>query len=900
MTIHLSLENQPLFQQAMALQQSGRLPEAAGCLRELLHALPGNSQLLAMLGLILLKTGQFADSAQYLQQSVAIEPLQPQTYLYLGIALMRLQQFEAALASYEQAIALKADYADAFCNKGNALVELKRFADALSSFNAAIAIKPDFVLAYFNRGNLLQEMKQFNQAIDSYQRTIALKPDFAEAFCNISNALRKLQRLDEALHYCDQAIALRGNDANHWFSRGNVLQDLQRFEEALSSYRQATQLKADLAEAWLKCGDVLKHLKRFAEALPSYDQAIAIQPGLAEAFANKGITLIELRRFPEALDCFAQAIAINPSDADAFCNRGLALHGLNRFTEALDSYQQALSIKSDYVEVYNNRGNTLKALNRPDEALLSFDRAIAIKADFSEAFCNRGVMLGEQLKRFEEGIASCDRAIAINPNFAEAYNNKAVILENAKLYREAGQSYEQALAINPDLDFVPGQSFFCKLMSGDWRSFNQDLSNVVKKIPLGIKVVNPFTLLSITDDPALQRQAADIWTTAKFPAFPAAFLLKYPRHDRIRIAYFSGDFCNHPVALLSARLYEMHDRQEFEIFGFSYCIEKDEMTTRLEAGFDHFIDIRRISDFEAVELARSLEIDIAVDLGGHTTSRNGIFAMRAAPLQVNFLGYAGTLAAEYIDYQIADRKVIPENSRRHYSEKIAYLPDSFLVNDTGRPISGKVFSRKEFDLPDDGFVFCCFNNTYKFNPPMFDAWMRILHGVPDSVLWLSVDNAATAGNLQQEAVQRGISADRLIFAKRLPVMEEHLARLRIGGLFLDTLPYNAHTTACDALWAGLPVLTCMGESFAGRVAASLLSAIELPELITVSLAEYEALAIELASHPEKIAAIKTKLAENRLTTALFDTGRFTKNIETAYRQMYQNHRAGLAPEHIFI
>jgi hypothetical protein len=366
------------------------------------------------------------------------------------------------------------------------------------------------------------------------------------------------------------------------------------------------------------------------------------------------------------------------------------------------------------------------------------------------------------------------------------------------------------------------------------------------------------------------------------------------------VGYFSADYKNHPVAFLIAELFELHDRDQFEIYAFSLVKACDAMSSRLQKAFDHFIDIDGMSDIEVAKLARDKSIDITVDLSGFTTDcRTGIFSHRAAPIQVNYLGYPGTMGADYIDYIVADKILIPPDSQSHYSEKVIYLPNSYQVNDRKRLISERKFTRQELGLPEHGFIFCCFNNNYKILPATFEGWMRILKVVEGSVLWLFQDNAWAVDNLKKEAQKQGIDAQKLVFADRMP-LSEHLARHRQADLFLDTLPYNAHTTTSDALWTGLPVLTLQGQSFASRVAASLLSAIGLPELITSSQEEYEALAIELALNPTKLADIKLRLVNNRLSAPLFDTPLFTKNLEAAYTKMYDHYQNDLKPEHIFI
>ena len=400
----------------------------------------------------------------------------------------------------------------------------------------------------------------------------------------------------------------------------------------------------------------------------------------------------------------------------------------------------------------------------------------------------------------------------------------------------------------------------------------------------------------------LHRQASAIFAHYQYPANGALGpIAKYPKEQKIRVGYYSADFHNHATGYLMAELIELHDHHRFECIGISFGPKHhDQMQLRLEQSFDQFIDASAMSDIQIAQLSRELKIDIAVDLKGFTQHcRTGIFAYRAAPIQVNYLGYPGTMAAEYMDYLIADKVLIPEQSQGAYSEKIVYLPHSYQVNDRQRVISDKVFTRAELGLPEQGFVFCCFNNNFKILPAMFESWMRILKAVEGSVLWLYQDNEGAVDNLKKEAKARGVDPDRIIFAKRLP-LEEHLARHRQADLFIDAFPYNAHTTASDALWAGLPVLTLMGQSFAGRVAASLLTAIGLPELITTTPAAYEALAIELAKSPEKLTALKQKLSNNRLTTPLFNTPQFTQDLERAYVQMYERYQADLVLKDIVI
>lgn len=501
--------------------------------------------------------------------------------------------------------------------------------------------------------------------------------------------------------------------------------------------------------------------------------------------------------------------------------------------------------------------------------------------------------------------ASYEQALALKPDYAEAYSNLGDALTQLKQLEAAAARYAQAFALKPDLDYLIGTLLHAKMHLCDWSGLESMHIQLVEKIARNEKVVTPFASLSLFDSLVLQKKAAEIWVAAKYPSSNALPKLVQrdltPGRDKIRIGYFSGDFRHHPTAYLTAELFEMHDRSRFELTAFSFGPDtQDAMRTRVAAAFGNFIDVRNQSDKEVALLAQKLEIDIAIDLDGYTKhSRTGIFSLQAAPVQVSYLGYPGTMGGEYIDYIFADSTVIPVENQPHYSEKIVYLPFSYQVNDSQRVISSVVFTRAELGLPESGFVFCCFNNNYKITPGTFAGWMRILKQVPGSVLWLFEDNPMAALNLRKAAQRCEVSPERLVFAQRMP-LPEHLARHRLADLCLDTLPYNAHTTASDALWTGLPVLTLIGEPFASRVAASLLKAVEMPELITETQEAYEALAIELASQPGKLTALKAKLQAKRLSTPLFDTALFTRHIEEAYRKIHERHLAGLPPEPVYV
>jgi predicted O-linked N-acetylglucosamine transferase (SPINDLY family) len=671
-------------------------------------------------------------------------------------------------------------------------------------------------------------------------------------------------------------------------------------ERAVDLYGQLIDRKPLYAETRYKRANALNRLGRLDASLADYDQSIALDPAHARALCNRGAVLEKLGRWQESLASYDRAIALDPRDFLAHYNRGSALKELDRFDEALSSYDRAIALKSNFVEAHINRGNVLVELNRQAAAIESYDRAIAMEPRHAEAFHGRGLALSA-LKRFEEAVVEYERAIELRPSYTEAYHGLGLALTNLKRFDRAIASVERALALDPDRKFLLGTSCATKMQACRWDSFDSDLLLIARGVQFGKAVCSPMTFASLLDSPALHRSAAESWIREQArPNEALGAIPGRPRSGRIRIGYFSADFGAHPVSLLAAGLFESHDRRKFEVSAFAFGPEvHDAVRARLVRAFDRFEDVRERSDREVAALARDRGIDIAVDLNGFTEyCRTKIFALRAAPIQVNYLGYPGTMGAKYMDYLVADRTLIPRAHQDQYAEKIIYLPDSFIPFDSSYAIADKTFTRQELGLPSDAFVFCCFNNAFKITPPIFDSWMRILGRAENSVLWLSQANATAVANLRNEALRRGIDPHRLIFAERWASLPEHLARLRVAGLFLDTLPYNAHATALDALWAGLPVLTRAGQGFAARVAASLLRTVGLAPLITESSAQYEDSAVELATEPARLAELRALLARSRSTAALFDTERYTRNLEAAFQQIYDRYHSDAPPCHI--
>ncbi len=616
---------------------------------------------------------------------------------------------------------------------------------------------------------------------------------------------------------------------------------------------------------------------------------------LALAF-GQAAALHEAGRLAEAEQIYGRILKTQPKHFESRFLLGVIYAQRGSHADALRQFDIAQKLNPNSASVHNSRGVALGKLKRVPEALASFDRAIALQPDHPEAHSNRANALRE-LDRPEEALVSADRAIALKPDNADARNNRANVLLRLKRYEEAIAELERLLRLNPDFPFAQGMLLHTKMQLCDWRSFDRELAAVLADVRAGKPVSPPFALLAQSGLARDQLLCAQTWVRDKCPPAPTPLYKgeKY-RHDRIRVAYLSADFGEHPTSYLLAGLIEQHYRARFRVIGISLGAgAPSAMRARVAGAFDQFVDAGPKDDREVASLLRHHEIDIAVDLMGFThESRPGIFALRPAPIHVNYLGFPATMGAAYIDYVIADRFVVPAEHESDYSEKIVFLPDSFQVNDSGRRVGDSPRSRTEAGLPDAGFVFCAFSNSYKITPALFDVWMRLLRAVDGSLLWLLGGSAAVEANLRREANARGIAADRLIFAPRLGYAK-YLRRYQFADLFVDTAPFNAGATASDALWAGLPLVTCAGDAFAGRMAASLVRAAGLPQLVTSSFEDYERLALALARDRAALDVLKATLGHNRTTCALFDTARFRRHIEAAYHAMWERHQVGESP-----
>ena len=801
-----------------------------------------------------------AEQALRLGEAIVREQEDAQTLGLLAEMYSTTAQPKRALQCLERLILLRADDAAAWRRLAEAQMAADHCAQAALSYRRALEIEPGSARAHNNLGQALLRLERTEEARASFALAIEQDPGYAIAHNNLGNAQHLMGAFSEAVEHYQRAVALQPALAEAHQNCANALLRCGRNREALLSLERTLQLLPNSSRAWISRGDVLQRLARYEEAVASYRRALVIEPDSARAYSNCTPALLRLHQLGEALQFCRRAIEIKPGLAEAHSNLGAVLRVQHHFEEAERALESALQHNGNCAEAWSNLADLRLAQSQPEEAR-----------------------------------QCCERALALQPSLAEVHYLHAGALSALRRFEEALGAYARVEELAPQRNNLPGMMLGTALAACQWREFTTRRAGILRQVTLGESASPPLILVNLCESPQLLLSCARTFSDEQYP--PSTRRARSSSHksaDRIRIAYLSSDFHQHATAILMAGLFESHDRQRFECIGVSFGPDDGSpMRRRLEAAFDRFIDVRNCSDAEAAEQVRAAGVDIAVDLKGHTgDSRTGILACRPAPVQVQYLGYPGTMGFDPIDYVIADSIVLPPEQAAHYAEQVGWMPECYQVNDRRREIAPTTPDRAELGLPAEAFVFCCFNNNHKILPELFDVWMRILVRIPGSVLWLLEDNAAAADNLRREAGLRGVDRARLVFAARL-APAQHLARHRRADLFLDTLPYNAHTTGSDALWAGLPVLTCQGDAFAGRVGASLLQAAGLPELVAGSLGEYEALATALALDPQRLQQLRLRLERNRDTCPLFDTTRFSRHLESAYQVMWDRFERGM-------
>lgn len=727
-----------------------------------------------------------------------------------------------------------------------------------------LAHHPHDAVALNNRGVALDALQRLEEAVETYRLACRADPSFRDARQNMALALDKIGRHEEAEEAYRQVLVRHPVDAEAHYGLGNALCNLRRNQEAVDCFRQAVACRPDFGLAWFNLGNTLLELKRWEEAIEAYGQSSTLLPDHAATYNNCANAFNALRQHEQAIDLYEAAVVCQPTFVEAHFNKAVIFNLIGRYLQSIEACNQVLELKPDHPKVMNVLGVALAGIKHHVAAVDAFERAV------------------EQ-----------------SPDQVEAWSNMAGSFEMLQKHEDAIRCYREAMQLKPDYPHLRGRLAYKQLYVCDWSDSIDVINTLLPRADDGTSC-DPFRIIAFSSDAALHRRVSESWAAnLPEPALDLGPAPLPPAHKRIRVGYFSADYHLHATALLAARMFELHDKDRFEIYAFSFGPDrKDAMYERLHKAFDHWIDVRAMDDVSVVRMARELELDIAVDLKGYTLDhRIGIFQMRAAPVQVSYLGFPGTMGCPFIDYIVADKTLIPSGLRHHYTENVIYLPNSYQINDDTREVAPKAFTRAELGLPETGFVFCSFNNNYKILPEVFDIWMRLLTAVPGSVLWLLKDSDFVMHNLRREAEARGVDPHRLVFAPRASATE-HLARQRVADLFLDTLPCNAHTTASDALWVGLPVLTCSGEAFASRVAASLLKAQGLSDLIADSLEDYESKALALALDKDQMQVTRARCEQAVTAGSLFRSELTTKALEEAYSAAHGYARLGQAPQDI--
>ena len=817
-----------------------------------------------------------------------------------GACHYELGKLDEAIECYLKSISIDETYAKAHYNLAGAFYEKNQMNLSIESYKNALKLEPKNQEALNNLGNVYKLLDQDEKAIDLYKQAINIKPNYVEAIYSLGVSYQKQGNLKNAIQYFLKFVQINPNSAEIHNNLSVLYYTLGMHQAAMKHLKLALSIKPDFAEVHKNLGKLLKESGNYQSAIKSYEKAIEFNRDYAEAFCGIGEIQMELGSLHDSAENFKKAIIIKPDFIEALNNLGCVYKDLGNFEASLGAFERALAIDPNYLEVLNNLGLTLIELERFNEAIDIYEQMIEINPNYSYAYNNFGIALNGLYKYKEAGDLFIS-AMKLEPNYFEANLNYGNSLFRMDMFDEAIYYYDRALEINPDENYIFGDKLHAKMQTCNWKGWSKSIKKLTTDISKEKKITSPFVLTALIDNPSLIKKATEIFINDKFPKsnlLPK--ISKVSKHSKIRVGYFSADFREHPVSALTIELYEKHCRDKFEVYAFSYGPDtNDPMNLRIKSGVDYFYNIRSMSNIDSVILARSFELDIAVDLGGFTQeARTEIFSISIAPIQLSYIGYLGTMGASYYDYLIADSVIIPEEYQKSYTEKIVYLP-TFQINDSNQTETFSNLSRKDIRLPNKGFVFCCFNKTYKYNPRCFDVWVRILNKVENSVLLIYADNDLAKSNLKNEITKRGLDSERLIFGERLP-RPEYLGRYKLADLFLDTNPYNAGATSSDALRMGLPVLTFNGHSFASRMGASILKAVQMPELIASSEEEYEAIAIELATNPKKLKIIKDKLVANLAKADLYNSIEFTKNIESAYTIMYDRYHKDLKPDHIYV
>ncbi|MGO9993418.1 MAG: tetratricopeptide repeat protein [Steroidobacteraceae bacterium] len=868
---------------AVGAWQAGKRAEAERLARASVDRDPSHVDAHRLLQEIFTASGRFSEAIAVARRVIELAPRDAAAHRRLAELLSRGGDAAAAVAMLERSLELEPDHARALNNLGNWLTGLGRAEEAIPILTRALARQPEYPAALVNLGRAYARTGLLERSIDCYRRALALHARFPEALVNLAAAYGRMNQPEAALACYAQANAVQRPDADTLTRMGQVLLMLKRYDEAAASFDSALREAPDHAAASLGRAAAMLGRKRPDAALIACDEVLARDAPPSGARGLRATALLALDRVPEALQAALDAAAADPDDAQTFITLGFAALAAGTPARALSAFNAAARIAPGIAKVHAGRANALDSLGRAADAIDAYHEAARLDPGDPHVFLSSGQMM-LRLGNGASALAAFDAVLGMDRDHVLAQEGRAKALVALGRHEEALRALTDLKARAPRLEYLPGYLFHMQLCCCDWRDFESTRQEITDRVCRAEPVAVPLCFLAYSTEPDQQRICAQVYASAQCAVAAPRVSPSAPSvRRRLRVAYLSADFRHHPVAQLTVGLFESHDRTRFDIYGL--CSAPDDgsdLRRRLVAAFDHFEDVSTLSDEAVAGRIAALDIDILVDLGGHTFgSRTRVLAYRPAVVQIAFLGYPGTLGAEFVDYLVADRHVVPDAERIHYSEQVIYLPDSFMPMDF-RGILPPPPEKGAVGLPEDAFVYCAFNAAFKITPPVFDRWMRVLGAVPTAVLWLREGTGVIKSNLAREAGARGVDPARLIYAPRVPRVEDYLARFALADVFLDTAPYNAHTTAGEALAAGVPVVTARGRTFASRVATSLLHAVDLGHLSVDTPAGYERLAIDLAHSPASLAALKAHLRSVSASAPLFDTVRFCRHLEDGF------------------
>ncbi|TMW57793.1 hypothetical protein Poli38472_014396 [Pythium oligandrum] len=905
-----------LYNMAHQQYSMGFYEEALRLCEQLYETDAYRTENLLLLGALHFQLGNYSECIFYNQQCIRVDPNFAEAYGNLGNALKEIGDIMGAIQFYLKAIRLHPRFSDAYNNLANSYMQIGQISDAIETYKMALLLDPSLVDAHSNLGNLYKAQGRYEDAKMCYTEAIRVKPTFAIAWSNLAGVYKDVGHVELAIDHYHEAIRLAPDFADAHSNLGNVFKENGRVQEAIEAYKRAIAIRPEFAIAHGNLASAYYDAGQIDLAVHTFRHAIQLEPNFPDAYNNLGNALREMGQLEQAINCYRTALRLKPDHPHAYNNLGNALKDKGMVKEAIHCYATAARLMPQFAAAHSNLGSVLKEQGKLDQALAHYQEAITIDPNFADAYSNMGNVF-KDLNRLEEAIQCYSTAIRLKPHFPDAYSNLASAYKDGGRIDDAITCYRKALSLRPNFPDAFANYFHSMLFICDWQSREGDLKKLVQFLDAQLAMDNvlpsvqpfhalvyPLSMQCFLD--ISRRYAERAKLNVSLVEAPSLRYKSKKSQERLRIGYVSSDLGNHPLAHLMQSVFGFHDKKQFEVFCYSTTPDDGSIWRRKIMGeVEHFKDVSMMNNGDAAKLIHADGIHILVNLNGYTKgARNEIFALKPAPIQVSYMGFCGTLGADYVQYMIGDAVVVPPEHRRYFSEKIINMPHSYFVNDhkqSARDVLDveKCPSRAHYGVPEDKFVFCNFNQVYKIDPATFRTWMNVLKRVPNSILWLLRFPPLAEANLRAEARAQGVKDNRLHFTDVAP-KDEHLKRGYLADLFLDTPECNAHTTGCDILWGGTPMVTMPKDRMASRVASSLLKAADLSDLITTTLDEYEELAVALASDKDKLWEVRCRLEDGRLTCPLFDTARWVQNMEAGLRMAWDRHEAGLEPDHIDI